>query len=45
MWIITFSSFRQIAKPLFKQPKILNKENMCKLELAKILVYTLARIS
>ena len=37
MRIITFSSFRQSAKPLFKQLKILNIESMSKLELAKIM--------
>ena len=35
--ITTFSSFRQSAKPLFKQLKILNIESMSKLELAKIM--------
>ena len=34
---ITFSSFRQSAKPLSKQLKISNIENMCKLELLKIM--------
>ena len=37
MKIITFSSFRQRAKPLFKQVKVLNTKKMSKLELAQIM--------
>ena len=37
MRIITFSSFSQSAKPLFKQLKILQIESISKLELAKIM--------
>ena len=37
MRIINFSSFRQSAKPLFKQLKILNIESISKLKLAKIM--------
>jgi len=35
--IITFSNFRENAKPLLKKFQILNVENMCKLELGKLM--------